>query len=185
MADIQITGEGRDPKGRRLFHCLCPDCGQPFSARADNVRKGKTKRCTACRGAAPKVEAPAPPMPAPAPPITKPVIPTQATEPTPEPRSAEWYRSEIASRAATLDTLMAQAGDLARLIESEGGVQPAGADSKSAAQLYRENVSTSAALRKEKRALETELYAIEGRKEKSLTPIQSVMARAAALRGKR
>jgi len=177
MADITITGEGR-AKGRRIAHCLCPDCGAPFSARWDHVKCGKVKRCPACRGTAPRVEAPAP-----APPITEPVIHAQPTEPVAQ--TPEWYRAEIDWREKTLSTLMEQAGALARLIESEGGVQPSGMDGKSAAALYRENITTAAALRKDKRALEAELYAIEGRKEKTLSPIQSVMQRAAALKGKR
>lgn len=181
--EIQITGEGR-AKGRRIAHCLCPDCGAPFAARWDHIKSGKVKRCPPCRGTAPRVEAPAPSAPAPLPTQSAPEA-AKAEPNLPEPMTPEWYKAEIASRAATLNTLMAQAGDLARLIESEGGVQPSNMDGKSAAALYRENVSTTAALRKEKRALEAELYAIEGRKEKTLSPIQSVMQRAAALRGKR
>ena len=183
MAEIQITvtGDGRDAKGRRIAHCLCPACGQPFSARWDHVKSGKTKRCPTCRGNAPRVDAQATPIAAPAipaPPITEPALSE------PEERNAEWYRAAIAEQKAGLARAEKDVKDYGLLVSVEG-IQPAGMDGKSKAALYREAVSTATVFRKEIKRLEARLYELEGQKQQTITPLQSVAMRAAAIRGQK
>lgn len=184
MAEIQITvtGDGRDAKGRRIAHCICPACGQPFSARWDHVKSGRTKRCPACRGVGPRVDAQAPPIAAPAIPAPAEINEGELTPPNPHKMlTPDWYRYEIASCDTTLRVLLDQAGQLVRKMEEEGGIAPSGMDGKSADELFAKNVRTVTNLRKSKRALEQELYVLESPKQKAMTPLQAVAARAAGI----
>jgi hypothetical protein len=182
VADIQIISDaGRDARRRRVVKCRCA-CGVEFVARLDNVKAGHTKRCPNCKGGHLPEAIPAPPEFAP------PAAPATAAAPVEAPIEQEhneaWYRAEIASATAALQTFDKQESDLMLLLTEEG-VKPAQFDEKSAAQLYREIVQTATITRKEKKRLEGELRLLETLKAKpTRDPMQSILDRAAKLRGK-
>lgn len=187
MAELQIISDaGRDAGRRRLVNCRCA-CGTAFVARLDNVKAGRVKRCPDCRHL-PEIDRPTlelQPQPEP----TSTVLPTNATPPADYPlavKTVEWYRQEIATKDEAIRKLDQQLSALTVLLAANG-VQPGSFDQKSDAQQFRETVLTANTLRKEKKRLENELHALESVKAKLpvLSPMQSVMQRAASLRGQK
>ena len=165
MADIKITGEGRDPKGRRISIACAPIVAHHFPPAATRAQAARLSG--APRAVAQPRELKRPHL------RTGPSSPHKRPSPRPSPAGGMVQSRNCKPSSNTRYVLMAQAGDLARLIESEGGVQPAGTDCKSAAQPLSRKRDHLGSTPQREASLGTELYAIEGRKERSLTPIQT------------
>ena len=170
MALTILRRVGKDDKKHTLVLCQCA-CGRELTLRRDKVSQRQT--CGAC--SAPVQE---PPSVAPALPPEPLHTPEAPSEPMAEPeRTAEVIKEEIAAQDAALRRIEMDIYALS-LELAEKGVEPADANGDSTAKRFRENCTTAAYHRKERKRLERELRDLLGQKVTSLNATESVLERA-------